>query len=867
LIRRLIMRWMLISLLMAAVWTVAAAPAAAVRLFAGERELANLPQPIFRAAKMMVPVEVAEYLGSSPVSRREGEARFTVDNRSVTVTAGSSSARIDDKTVALEEEAFQAEGTIYVPVRLFCEVLRVCDLSFEQQSGIIRLLPLTGKAGASELVPVSPPQLPIPVPATATITPQAIVPAPAAAQPAAAAPAVAAAPAAAVETAAGQQTAMAAVEVRRKAIVPRLLPPKVDKVRPTDVDPAMTVAASSISGEVIAGEAVTGAAISSEAISVAAMAGDVMRPDLAGNTTGSTTRDVAGDTAGGIIIDETFPERGVIRQRWEGEHGVYLVADAYDSAGSFVLELPGFPPEMINATFLAETKQIALDIAGFSIGEDWTPWPADHPLVSYIRLTAHQGVTRMLLELTQVSGYTLEAAGEGSRLYVHKTLSAYHFEEAAAGGLLSLALPADAPYEIKRLREPDRLVIDLPYTTLTAGAGTIEVTDGPLYTVRVSQFNAKVTRVVLDLKEGYAVEPFLLPGAEMQFLLHGEVQRIGMAHISPGSYSVFVTGEGRLRGQLMRLSQPDRLVLDISPARAGQLFAAEETDSGPIRRIEAGQYTPDTFRLTMELSGEVDYRLVELPEGGGLAVLFTPLSINGTRICIDAGHGGTDPGAIGRSIGLLEKDVNLDIALHLGEILSGAGAKVFLTRSSDITLDLHTRPYMMSGFDPDLMVSIHSNATGSAHNRASGTETWYASELHNSRQLAEAIQDELVKILGTADRGVKKDTSFAVLRYMSVPSVLVEVAFISHEEDEKHLADPYFRQKAAQGIYNGMVRFLRELKGQVVHLADPREVWDKLAIAAEKLYLPIVEAAAQEIPVAAVQAGAFAISRAGPISQ
>ncbi len=186
--------------------------------------------------------------------------------------------------------------------------------------------------------------------------------------------------------------------------------------------------------------------------------------------------------------------------------------------------------------------------------------------------------------------------------------------------------------------------------------------------------------------------------------------------------------------------------------------------------------------------------------------------LTGQTIVVDPGHGSPDPGAIGPR-GTKEKDNNLAIAQKLATLLRSAGAIVYLTRtgdgSPDKNNDLWSRVDIANGLNATLFISIHSNGGPAL---AHGTETYYSNsfnEFHTeieSRKLANSIQDKLVKNLGLTNRGVK-DGNFTVLNHTKMPAVLVEVAFISNPTEEQLLANDSFRQKAATGIYQGILAY------------------------------------------------------------
>lgn len=150
------------------------------------------------------------------------------------------------------------------------------------------------------------------------------------------------------------------------------------------------------------------------------------------------------------------------------------------------------------------------------------------------------------------------------------------------------------------------------------------------------------------------------------------------------------------------------------------------------------------------------------------------------KIFINAGHSLTyDCGAIGFS-GTKESDINLKIATVTAESLKQAGHKVTLYQQQRKLADVTVKANKSKA---DLFVSIHCN--GSANTDANGTETWHYTGCPYGAKYAKAIQAELVKTLGSKDRGVKESTSLYVLRKTVMPAVLVETGFITNADEEK----------------------------------------------------------------------------------
>lgn len=180
------------------------------------------------------------------------------------------------------------------------------------------------------------------------------------------------------------------------------------------------------------------------------------------------------------------------------------------------------------------------------------------------------------------------------------------------------------------------------------------------------------------------------------------------------------------------------------------------------------------------------------------------------KVCIDPGHGGTDPGAMGQN-GTREKDIVLQISLKVREALQRNGIDVVMTREKDIVsgkLVIADRCRIANSANVDYLVSIHANADGDRDDRTGfGTETWAYSTTSVGYPLAKAVQKELVAANGLADRGVKAK-AWDILKGTKAPAILVETAFINNTAEEKLLTDAAFQRLTAEAIAKGIVQQL-----------------------------------------------------------
>ncbi len=179
----------------------------------------------------------------------------------------------------------------------------------------------------------------------------------------------------------------------------------------------------------------------------------------------------------------------------------------------------------------------------------------------------------------------------------------------------------------------------------------------------------------------------------------------------------------------------------------------------------------------------------------------------GRLIVIDPGHGGKDPGATGANV--TEAKINLIAAKELRKKLEGLGFNVYMTRESDKYVGLYNRPQIANDLKADAFISIHANAA--TNKNASGIENLYYPEEGYSlkRELARAIQGKLIAYTGAVDRGIIERPNLVVTRETNMPSVIVEMGFLTNAEEEAKLLDPLYMNTITNGIRDGLLQILK----------------------------------------------------------
>ena len=370
-------------------------------------------------------------------------------------------------------------------------------------------------------------------------------------------------------------------------------------------------------------------------------------------------------------------------------------------------------------------------------------------------------------------------------------------------------LGGEVKFQQARIDNPDRIFIDLFGTELSTVllGKTFDVESGLLSRIRIAENRSGVTRVVMEV---------------------GDV----------GDYTVF------------SLPDPFRLVVDIRSSVPAQTLASRKPAAQRKEPPPETSLPPPVEEAKATLPAPVT---PAKPTAAGNHTLSRALGLKIGRIVIDPGHGGHDTGTIGPT-GFMEKDVVLDISRRLGKLLEEQlSAEVIYTREDDTFVPLENRIALANEKQADLFLSVHANS--SRNKGVRGVETFYLNfssdpevlelaarenalsqkglhelqdlvkQISTNEKIAESkeLAGEVQKVLHTElrksgaevrNRGVKQ-APFVVLVGGTMPSILVEVAFLSNAEDEKLLKSPQGRQGAAEALFSGVSKYLENINSVV----------------------------------------------------
>ena len=220
-------------------------------------------------------------------------------------------------------------------------------------------------------------------------------------------------------------------------------------------------------------------------------------------------------------------------------------------------------------------------------------------------------------------------------------------------------------------------------------------------------------------------------------------------------------------------------------------------------RISVPVSSDTQIRTYMSTDGKSLKLSIKEPKRLELPAFITPkISKNGNVIVLDAGHGGSDYGAIRDNVN--EKDINLDVTKRVAAILTKKGYEVHLVRDDDTYVSLEDRVGFSESIKPDIFVSIHVNS--STKEEITGIETHYYRD--DSIRLAEVVHKKLANYIKTTDRGLFK-SKFYVINHTTSPAILVEIGFISNPAERDELLTDKRKQYTAKAIAEGIIEYLK----------------------------------------------------------
>lgn len=380
------------------------------------------------------------------------------------------------------------------------------------------------------------------------------------------------------------------------------------------------------------------------------------------------------------------------------------------------------------------------------------------------------------------------------------------------------------------LSNPARIVYDIPNAIVEQDIRNKEYKINETDTAKIGQFEANKARIVITSNDLEKYIPIF--SQDNQSLLLTNIDKVNLnSLVSKTSDAV-----GYYH------SSPSELTNEFIMAFSTPIVHAIKRDNSKltIYLYNVSRYSETTLKKTLSGTAMNDLTIELLPKIGlkltlplkpnslvncymgadarslkisvkapkPAAITTAPVIIKrkntGKLVVIDAGHGGSDCGAIRNNFN--EKDINLDVAKRVEEILLSKGVNVAMTRHKDIAVSLQDRVSFSNDKSADVFVSVHVNA--STKPEITGIETHYYRQ--ESIDLAQNVHAQLASNIKSTDRGLFR-SKFYVINHTKAPAILVEIGFISNEAERNELLGAHRKQQTAKAIAQGILDYLKEL--------------------------------------------------------
>ncbi|MCF6465404.1 hypothetical protein C3E90_05835 [Clostridium sp. Cult2] len=444
--------------------------------------------------------------------------------------------------------------------------------------------------------------------------------------------------------------------------------------------------------------------------------------------------------------------------------------------------------------------------------------------ISVSQFSSSPDVARIVINLTDKVDFDIVSGDDGKSLTLSFVNRVEKIEREIVDGKEALVIHNTEKPEIKTLKlsNPERIVVDLIDSSLQGGSYfSYDYEIGFIKGVRVSQFNPdnlyklndRIVRLVLDVKEGIldsnvkihidgnkiVITPETNIGEVLDYSIEGSKRVVSINTMEETDYDIEYSRDENT----MIISVPSD-VLDIEDGYAN-------IKDGLINDItirKAGRLS----KVIITFRRGVDYTILSKEKDSKIALEFMKdenIKPSDRIIVIDAGHGGTDPGTVQN--GTNEKDINLSVSLKLNDSLMNKGYNTVMTRDNDIYVDLYERAKIANRNQADLFISIHSNSIGNAN--ISGIQVLYHSKdkakvsKEDTLALAKIMMEELTKGTGAQDKGLLPRERTVVIRDTSMPSVLIELGFLTNPEEARLLNDEGYQDILVESIIKGIEKY------------------------------------------------------------
>lgn len=444
--------------------------------------------------------------------------------------------------------------------------------------------------------------------------------------------------------------------------------------------------------------------------------------------------------------------------------------------------------------------------------------------IEVTQLSQSPNVVRVVVYLTEKVDFDIFSGKDGKSLNISFVNKVGKIDKENIDGKEALVIYNTNKPKVNtmKLKNPDRIVIDLLDSSLEAGS-YVEYNHsiGFIQKVRVSQFepdnnykpNDRIVRVVLDVKNGvtdpnvkidtYDNRIVIIPETSIwetiNYSLNGKDRIVTINANRKTEYDIDYNSHGKV----ITINLPSDS-LDLKEGYAN-------INDGLIKDIQVVR-EDNKAKVIINLMRSAEYTVLSNSIDDKISLRFnrdSNIKPSDRIIVIDPGHGGRDPGAVHN--GVNEKDVNLAVSHKLNEGLKNKGYTTIMTREDDIFIELKERANIANRNGADLFISIHSNSNPNAN--VSGIQVLYHSKdkeyvrKEETYNLANIIMEELIKGTGAQNKGLIARERTVVIRDTNMPAVLIELGFLTNSNEAQLLKDEAYQELLAESIIRGIERY------------------------------------------------------------
>lgn len=487
--------------------------------------------------------------------------------------------------------------------------------------------------------------------------------------------------------------------------------------------------------------------------------------------------------------------------------------------------------------------RVVLDIKGALLKSQNSEFEIKSNYVYRVRVAQYDNnpnITRVVADLRYWTGYTVTLSKDKKQIYIDFNndpvgIDNIRLSKSGSSDKIDIDMKYSRTPVIPLPDNSGKVIVDVPLASVDKIQKNIPVSGNLVTSIECVQLNSYTARLIINTSTKCLLEVDKKAGGAL-LTISSPVNRI-ISYDNSTHPQIIMKNErisfnyfnykNRIEGNNCIVTVPSSM-LDIN---MGRIYVNDSSiDCIDVTGSNSDSYSDIIIRAKksykFKISSITDANEVivdAFPDDGteNSAGAAVNQKIKEKLVVIDPGHGGDETGATyptdppnAASIQVKEKDLNLDISLKLYEMLKSAGINVQMTHNDDRNMDLYDRGDFANKANASLLISVHNNSGNSSQN---GSMTLFYPTVYDSvygisgERVAQIVQEEMLKGLGTNDDGIWKRPRLALLNNARMPAIIAEVSYVSNEADRQRLLTDSFRKKAAQALYTATIRSLNEM--------------------------------------------------------